>query len=222
MIKKLEIKNFKSIKHLQLDCKRVNLFIGKPNTGKSNLLESVGIFSLPYVSGNLKDLVRFEKMTNLFYDQDVNTKIEIIADMASFEITFENGKFKGRGEDTGKKYGFEFEFDHDGKGEAGSHQNAPFKFYRFAAMDRFAKWESEFLLPVKGENLLQMLLINKELRKVVAGLFGEYGFRMVLRTQEHKIEVQKELEETVVSYPYSLVSDTLQRTVFYLTAIKTN
>ena len=46
MIKTLEIKNFKSIKHLQLDCKRVNLFIGKPNTGKSNILESAGLFSL--------------------------------------------------------------------------------------------------------------------------------------------------------------------------------
>jgi hypothetical protein len=54
MIKTLEIKNFKSIKHLKLDCKRVNVFIGKPNTGKSNLLESVGIFSLPFVNENLK------------------------------------------------------------------------------------------------------------------------------------------------------------------------
>ncbi len=45
MINKLEIKNFKSIKHLELDCKRVNIFIGKPNVGKSNILEALGIFS---------------------------------------------------------------------------------------------------------------------------------------------------------------------------------
>ncbi len=62
MIKTLEIKNFKSIKHLKLDCKRVNVFIGKPNTGKSNILESVGIFSLPFVNENLKDIIRFENM----------------------------------------------------------------------------------------------------------------------------------------------------------------
>jgi AAA15 family ATPase/GTPase len=36
-IKNLEIKNFKSVKHLKLDCKRINLFIGEPNTGKSNI-----------------------------------------------------------------------------------------------------------------------------------------------------------------------------------------
>ena len=45
MIKNLEIENFKSIKHLKLDCKRINLFIGEPNTGKSNILESFGILS---------------------------------------------------------------------------------------------------------------------------------------------------------------------------------
>ncbi|MDZ7336887.1 MAG: AAA family ATPase, partial [candidate division KSB1 bacterium] len=45
MISILEIKNFKSIKHITLDCRKVNIFIGKPNTGKSNILESVSIFS---------------------------------------------------------------------------------------------------------------------------------------------------------------------------------
>jgi len=45
MIKRLEIKNFKSIKQLELDCKRVNIFIGGPNSGKSNILEGIGILS---------------------------------------------------------------------------------------------------------------------------------------------------------------------------------
>ena len=49
MIKSLDVKNFKSIKHLQLNCEKVNVFIGKPNTGKSNILESIGIFPIPYV-----------------------------------------------------------------------------------------------------------------------------------------------------------------------------
>ena len=38
LIKYVEINNFKSIKHLNLDdCKRINLFIGYPNVGKSNI-----------------------------------------------------------------------------------------------------------------------------------------------------------------------------------------
>jgi len=227
MIKTLEIKNFKSIKHLKLDCKRVNLFIGKPNTGKSNILESVGIFSLPYVSGNLKEIVRFENMTNLFHDHEVNEKIEITADATALAIKFENGKFKVRGEDKDKQEEFNLELDYDGKRETGGFQNSPVKFYRFAVMDRFAGWEADFLMPPRGENLLQILLTHKELRKVVAGLFSEYGFKMVLKPQEHKIEIQKdtpkEIEENVVTYyPYALLSDTLQRVIFHLVAMETN
>ena len=45
MIKNLEIKNFKSIKHLEMECKRINLFIGEPNAGKSNILEALGLAS---------------------------------------------------------------------------------------------------------------------------------------------------------------------------------
>jgi len=66
MIEKLSIKNFKSIKHLELDCKKINLFIGEPNTGKSNILETLGILSFSSY-GRIEDFVRFERMSNLFY-----------------------------------------------------------------------------------------------------------------------------------------------------------
>jgi AAA15 family ATPase/GTPase len=42
MITKLSIANFKSIRQLDIDCKKVNLFIGEPNTGRSNILETLG------------------------------------------------------------------------------------------------------------------------------------------------------------------------------------
>ena len=45
MIENLSIKNFKSIKDLSIDCKRINLFIGEPNAGKSNILEALGVMS---------------------------------------------------------------------------------------------------------------------------------------------------------------------------------
>ena len=42
MFDHLEIKNFKSVEHLELSCRRVNVLIGEPNTGKSNILEALG------------------------------------------------------------------------------------------------------------------------------------------------------------------------------------
>ncbi|MGI0011059.1 MAG: AAA family ATPase [Nitrosopumilaceae archaeon] len=221
MIKTLEIKNFKSIKHLKLDCKRVNVFIGKPNTGKSNLLESVGIFSLPYVREKLNDIVRFENMTNLFHDQDLSQNIEITTDAFSTQIRFQNGKFKAT-HVAENRHTSEFYLDYEGKLQPGGSTTSLVKFYRFAILDKFARQESDFLLPPKGENLLQILLTNKDLRRVVADLFGEYGLKIVLKPQEHKIETQKEIDDIIISSPYSLVSDTLQRVVFYLVVIETN
>ena len=78
MIGTLEIKQFKSIRHLKLDCKRVNIFIGEPNTGKSNILESLGLVSFaPYAryGNDGKRFVRFERTGNLFYDEDLDEPI---------------------------------------------------------------------------------------------------------------------------------------------------
>lgn len=89
-------------------------------------------------------------------------------------------------------------------------------------METFPRRESDFLLPLNGENLQSILLTNKALRKTVANILNEFGLRIVLKLQEGKIEVQKEVEDVIISYPYSLISDTLQRVVFYLVAIETN
>ncbi|MGD2085793.1 MAG: AAA family ATPase [Candidatus Aminicenantes bacterium] len=69
MIEKLAIKNFKSIKELDIDCRRINLFIGEPNTGKSNILETLGIMSWHGNSAQkvkLNRFLRFEDIQNLF------------------------------------------------------------------------------------------------------------------------------------------------------------
>jgi len=225
MMKALEVKNFKSIKHMKLECKRVNLFIGRPNTGKSNILESCGIFSLSCNSPgvvNLRNFVRFENMTNLFYDQDIGEEVKITADDTYCEIRFENGHFIGKAEDREKSF-FKFDFNFTGLRSLWiSGEISPFKFYRFTVLDSFPIQKSIFLLPPKGENLLSLLLTNKTLRKVVADIFSEYGLRIVLKSQDNKIEVQKEIENVIISYPYSIVSDTLQRLIFHILAVETN
>ena len=45
MITKIHIERFKSIRELELDFGRVNLFIGGNGSGKSNLLEAIGVMS---------------------------------------------------------------------------------------------------------------------------------------------------------------------------------
>lgn len=81
----VHITNFKSLKDVTLsDCKRINLLIGKPNVGKSNILEAIGLFSLPYFKYNkskkLTQFVRLENIAELFFDGDIDEKISIRAD----------------------------------------------------------------------------------------------------------------------------------------------
>ena len=78
MIKTLEIENFKSIKKLNISCKKLNIFIGEPNTGKSNILESIGILSFghywPYLN-EARSFVRYEKTSNLLYCTPVSQAV---------------------------------------------------------------------------------------------------------------------------------------------------
>jgi AAA15 family ATPase/GTPase len=83
-INTLEIKNFKSIKNMKIEPKRINIFIGRPNVGKSNILEaisllgsSISIFQQPFLS----NLVRYETFDNLFYDRDTEQKVEVASNL---------------------------------------------------------------------------------------------------------------------------------------------
>ena len=223
MIKDLEIKNFKSINHLRLDCKRINLFIGEPNTGKSNILEALGLLSHMYY-GELKNFVRFESMSNLFYDENLEDDVEVKFDENALRIEFENGTFKGI--DNFKSIGRErdvFSYNYAGHGGHPSPMEYKFlKLYKFEVRRDFPRHEAEFLLPPSADNLLAVILTRKDIRKLVKQIFDASGLRVVLKPQERKIEAQKEIEDIIISHPYSLVSDTLQRIIFHLIAIETN
>lgn len=76
----LTIKNFKSIKEIDLKCKRINIFVGKPNVGKSNILEALSLLSR---HDRLKDVIRFNNTYQLFYDNDTSNTIEVITNQNS-------------------------------------------------------------------------------------------------------------------------------------------
>ena len=84
-IQNIQIKNFKSAKNVRFeDCKRINLLIGKPNVGKSNLLEALSIFCLPFLKylkkKDLQQFVRVENISELFCNGNVESDIQIQAD----------------------------------------------------------------------------------------------------------------------------------------------
>ena len=232
MIKTLEIKNFKSIKYQRLDCKRINIFIGEPNTGKSNLLETVALFSYGCYGAqgyNFKDFVRFERIGNLFYDENLHDTVEVKFDSKALDLEFKDGVFQGKITVIDKQWDKPSKLvTFDGGVSDVYHRGgdpkvmSSFKFYRFVVKETFNRPESDFLLPPSGDNLFSLLLAHRELKATAGRLFTPFGLRLGFRPQERKLEVIKQIEDTIISYPYSLASETLQRLVFHMAAILSN
>ena len=219
MIKNLKIKNFKSIKNLDIECNRINLFIGEPNVGKSNILEVIGLLSFFSHAGNLADFIRFENITDIFYDKNLEEPVEIFVDEEKMKIRFSGGLFR-----------FEYknhligECNYGGGFRSISSDKSlqKFRFYRFKARKDFRNQNTEYLYPAQGDNLLSLLLTHNQLKKLVSQIISNYGLKLALKPVENKIEILKEVEDVIISYPYFLLSDTLQRIIFHIVAIETN
>lgn len=229
MVSNITIRNFKSIKELYFKAKRINLFIGKPNTGKSNILEALGVFSLSY-NTHIKELVRLEKIIDLFWNSQTSLKIEVITDNFKWETHQTGGDIEIKGNLVRDiiYYLFNFRFDINAnfKGLASDYEerlriNSPFKFYRFKTIFNFYQKEHSFLLPPNGENLLTILNTNQEIYNFVNLILEEFKLKLVLEEVESKIKILK-LEPKTILFPYSLLSDTIQRIIFHFVAIKSN
>lgn len=223
-IKILKIRNFKSIKDLELRCRKTNIFIGEPNTGKSNILEAIGLLSFSrYGTGELGEFVRYERMTDLFYDHVLSDPITICFDEHALRIQFKNGQFFG-GYCPNPQQTIDF-FSLDYVRIATFRPEElfkSFKFYRFFNHRSFPSQDSEFLKPPNGKNLMAIIMTNKRIKELTREIFGKFGYRLILRPEEGKIEIAKESEDVLISFPYFLASETLQRLIFYVAAINSN
>ena len=224
MIANLEIKNFKSIRHLNFNCKRINLFIGEPNAGKSNILEALSLFSFSKF-GQIEDFIRLDSMNNLFRDENLDENISINADANFLEVAFRNDIFYGRcfNKELEENEFFNFAFDYKMRGSRNlNNEPFPIRPYKFIQKKDFYRKESDFLFPPYGDNLMGVLKSHKKMKKAVADLFEPFGLRLVFRLQENKMEIMKQQGNDIISFPYWLLSDTLQRIIFYTAAIDSN
>ncbi|MDP2989122.1 MAG: AAA family ATPase [Kiritimatiellota bacterium] len=224
MITTFDIKGFKSVKDVHLDCKRINIFIGEPNTGKSNILEALGFLSWCGHGGDLHDYVRFETVQNLFCDGIVDPgcwalkcagKVDIEVAAAYNNNRYEFSKL-------GQKP-FVY-IDHNGNVQGGNWQKdlGFFRFYRIKSFEKMDAQDLGGLIPPDGRNLVAQVYSSKELRQLVAEYYSPSGWLFVIKPHERKFEIQKQLDGVAVGIPFHLTSDTLQRMVFYGVAIESN
>lgn len=89
----LEIKNFKSLKDVKIETSRINIFIGRPNSGKSNLLEAITL--LDYIQDKTDSqqpaIIRYNSLDNLFYDRNLSNDISVKFDDNTALISYYPG-----------------------------------------------------------------------------------------------------------------------------------
>jgi AAA15 family ATPase/GTPase len=233
MIKNISIENFKSIKNLNFEARRVNIFIGEPNTGKSNVLEALGLYSSEYVN-NFNDIVRFKNINNIFHQNNSSNPIKIIFDrkwQLSTYLEFEEINLKNRvNVEIGYidelfilHYSYDSESGQRGSsGDRGLEKYKTYhpKCYQFKVEDKFTSRGLNFLQPPFGKNLYEILVNNVELREVVTGIVEQKGYK--LRLDSGSQEIYFEQDDNFFLYPYKTLSDTLQRVIFYLAAMLSN
>ena len=178
MFDHLEIRNFKSVEDVTLDCRRVNVLIGEPNTGKSNILEALGLISyVAYFNSptDLQAFVRCDEVNNLFYDGDLSREIEIILGREEpigdrhreqrrdrLQLQFSDGRFIGGIEEevltrnrSGKELNSDIRQSYSMSGDYQSlHPHRPDGFFRSVDFCKFYRFAPRSTFPEKTSAFL--------------------------------------------------------------------
>lgn len=230
-LKNVRIQNFKSLRDVTLDCDRINLFVGKPNVGKSNLLEALSLLGPNYLnngSGFGRPMLRYEQAANLFFDQGfLEDQIIVSADKRiSAKLKFEQD-------------GFQYEMEIKAKGSVSARFSSdgaihafnvskdavffPTKHFIFPENQRFTPNSNAlYLVPPHGENFLNVLQSHKNIRKEASSLFEPYDLELLVDAPLSRLEIVKRQDGILFKTPYALVADTLRRYLFHLSAIESN
>ncbi|MCY7421164.1 MAG: AAA family ATPase [Chitinophagaceae bacterium] len=253
LINKIEIKNFKSIRHQTIDdCRRINVFIGYPNVGKSNILEALGLFSMNQNSSNLNDFVRIEELTTFFFDGYIDKNVEVTINSVNRIIgKYSNGSLKITNGYDREKYGFDnidlsqfsidklpvidfcsFSVEDSGKivefnGSNGiklDTENPLIEVnkYEYKKQLKYVFGSGWKLFRPFGENIFSVISENRIIKHEVEKIFLPDNLELLFDTRQQIFTILKRTDSGIFTIPYELIADTLQRLIFYKTAILSN
>lgn len=228
MIQNLTIKNFKSIKDLNITCKKLNVFIGEPNSGKSNIIEAFILQSrILSTIGLNHQIFRYKTVSDLFYNFDTSKSIEVNTDQKQLKLNY------GMKADGSIDNQFHLEIGRERKKNVGISHNGIITnqkllhdsnvlFYEFRRLEHSPKSVQPNLSPPFGDNLASILLTNGDFKKWVTEFLKSKQFKLTFKPNENEILFSKIVEDEIYSFPFFMLSETLQRIVFYTLAIKSN
>src|SRR5438552_13048838 len=218
MLTPVRLKNFKSIRALEFDARRVNLFVCEPNTGKSNIVEALAFFSFG-IADKLQEILRFKSTADLFFDQKINVPLEVEIGEWKMSLQFRDIIFQGLFSSGAVKG--TFTMTHQGV-VSWTEPPAPIRYYKFRPGTLFSNAKPGLLNPPFGDNLVAVLYTNEQLRKRIGDIVRSKGFRLQLKPTDNELLISKDVDDELYSYPWMSVSDTLRRIAFLMAILETN
>ena len=242
MIKNLHIKNYKSIDQLDINCSRINIFIGEPNSGKSNILEALDLSYLSWMIGvndgnkkagteliDLKSFFRVNKVADMFHLGNLNTPISITHPGFSIDtyIEYKNDKEKDinffRFNNSNNSF---THFDSDFIPlEEPLFYASPIKPYRYKSNIQFHDTGNyiDKLMPPFGNNLSNVMSGNKDMQLLIKEFAEKNNFELNIDRVTGNLSIQLRINEGLVyNLNYEALADTFKRILFYVAAIRHN
>jgi len=241
VIDTLHIENFKSIKDLKIKPRKINLFIGRPNVGKSNILEAITLLNTKELICKPRKInkltIRHNSVGNFFFDRKRNCNVETNLNKLQFQLTTDNlceFKYTGTTIDSSNKkslnHKFKFKTDLNGnltfddeKISTSPDVNIkPYKFIESEIKLRNLRLFQKSLNYPFGENLLSVIESDNNLTSDLSNILQDYDLDLVFIEDDKKFVIQKKQNNRIVQLPLELIADTIKRYMFFLVAIKTN
>jgi predicted ATPase len=232
MIETLSIERFKSVQSLAIRCARVNVFIGPPDTGKTNLLEALYLgsrlgWALPLDNSlRLRAELGFDQLFHRqFFDQPIRIFLRPSVDI---EIAIAGGQNRmlsvkaavprvGSWENSSMSFGTPFP--------------VPaidwLRFYSYIGSEHW-QYSSGFhrgtdaVTPPYGQNLLYIARHNHKVYEFLKEDIVPPNWKLRFDQVQKTFRFLEIRQDEVLDYNLDLLSDSLKRYFFYATIILTS
>jgi len=219
MIKKLTIKRFKSIRDLSISCKRVNLFIGEPDTGKTNILEALNFLSRLGWNWPIDRTFRVHGNTGfneLFHRQFFDRPIEIRLD-----------GFHLRASVAGQDRHLDLQCSPNGQrftlGFNMKVHLPELSWIRFYSYTSSAEWQystegpeaDKIVVTPNGPNLLYLAQHHGKANEFLKEVVSELDWKVNFDPTSKRFNLSEIREDEILNYGLELLSDSLKRYFFY-------